>query len=247
MTDLQWKTFINLRSRYKKELEDLSTDLPELREAQQCLANERQGTVYTIDTPVVYNSALDEVQREDEFRLILVADNPGRREQEAKNRRYLIGPSGKIAEGFFRKHPELNIDFRRNVLNLNKTPIHTPRTVELKELGRRGGSLVQDAIVHSQRLMAKLIHDFHLALGPIPLWIIGYSELSKSKLFYPFTEALNKLYEPNNPLRDTVLLLRHFSMNQFTIDLKARAVPGESIQETIYRAGKAHRERVFGW
>jgi hypothetical protein len=197
-----------------------------------------------VETPIVYNGALDDVQPDSEIRMVLVADNPGRREQAAENRRYLVGPSGKIAEKFFRDNPALNIDFRKNVIILNKTPIHTPRTVELRELCRLGGAALETALVESQRIMARLLREFHQALA-VPVWIIGYSEMKKGGVFEAYTNELKALYSDTD-LKDSVFLYRHFSMNQFTIDLKQQAARGEPLDKALGRIGAAYRKK-FLW
>ncbi len=253
MTDAAWKAFRSVRDRYRAYVEALAGSLPQLRAAQQALVDGREGGSFPVETPVVYNGALDEVGKADEIKLILVADNPGRREQAAENRRYLVGPSGKLADGFFRSHPELGVDFRRNVVILNKTPIHTPRTAELAILAREGGDAIAAAIRESQAAMAELIRDFHCALaadgdGP-PLWIIGYSELGRGKLFEPFAVALERAYGIREAarLRPSILLFRHFSMNQFSVDIRKRAMDGESSTETLSRVGTEYRNRILGW
>jgi hypothetical protein len=48
-------------------------------------------------------------------------------------------------------------------------------------------------------------------------------------------------------LRGRLFLYRHFSMNQFTIDLNRQAAPGESLRETLERMGSAYRLRILGW
>jgi hypothetical protein len=259
MRKAAWKDFAAARNRFREITESLDRGLPGLRAAQQELVNRRSGPSYTVETPVVYNQALDEVGPGDEIGLILVADNPGKREQAAENRRYLVGPSGKLAEKFFRDNPALGFKFRKNVIVLNKTPIHTPRTAELRELGRLGGEPVRAAITASQRTMAALIAEFHRALGKdrpsIPVWIIGYSEMKKGGVFEAFTEILGERYDPRkapDPRQgvlpgDSLFLYRHFSMNQFTIDLNRQAVPGEPAAETLGRIGRAYRERFLGW
>lgn len=253
MTEAAWTAFAAARERYRAAVERIALSLPDLRALQQRLVDEREGGSFPVETPVVYNGALDDVAEEDDIRLILVADNPGRREQAAENRRYLVGPSGKLADGFFRAHPELGVDFRRNAVILNKTPIHTPRTAELRELGRLGGPPLVKAIADSQSVMALLIRDFHAALGvgrmePLPLWIIGYSELGAGKLFAPFSAALSEAYGgPDGRSRDSILLFRHFSMNQFSADIRKRALPGELVASTLARVGIEYRRRILGW
>jgi hypothetical protein len=259
MTKTAWRAFSAAREHYREETEKLRRSLPKLRALQQELVNHRSGPAYVVETPVVYNGALDDLGPHDDIKLILVADNPGRREQAAENRRYLVGPSGKIADKFFRDRPELGIDFQKNVIILNKTPLHTPRTGELRELcrlgdaaGARAGTF-SDRAARSQELMARLLLDFHLALAPIPVWIIGYSEMKKGGIFEAYTETLESLYGPESPQaaaaarREELFFFRHFSMNQFTIDLSRQALPGETVQAGLNRIGRAYRRRILGW
>ncbi|MDR2054095.1 MAG: hypothetical protein LBP80_11840 [Treponema sp.] len=249
MNKKTWEAFTAARARYKAYIDELSRALPELQSYQQALVDGRCGPAYAVETPVLYNFALDEVTRDDEIRLILIADNPGRREQAAENLRYLVGPSGKIAERFFREHPELGIDFRKQAIILNKTPIHTPRTAELRDLCRAGGPALTRAVSESQRFMAALLPEFQRALASVPVWITGYSEMKKGGIFEAYTESLKNHYPED--LRGRVFLYRHFSMNQFTVDLHRQAVerdhPGETLLETLECIGRAYRLRILGW
>ena len=247
-----WNKFKKARERFRRITQELSRSLPELKDIQQKFVDSRaasKNTSYTVETPVVYNSALDGVSADSEVKLILVADNPGRREQASENRRYLTGPSGKIAQGFFRGNPALGIDFQDNVIILNKTPIHSPRTVELRELcrlqARTGGSSIADALEESQKKMAELLFEFHEALS-VPVWITGYSEMKKGGIFESYTEKLKELYADNGALYKQLFFYRHFSMNQFTIDLKRQALPGETAAKSLKRIGAAYRKRVLG-
>jgi hypothetical protein len=241
-----WQGFTAAREKYRLLVEKLAADLPDLGRTQQSLVDLRAGPSYRVETPVVYNEALDETGPGDRIKLILVADNPGRREQAAENRRYLVGPSGKIAEKFFRDHPSLGIEFRKNVLILNKTPIHTARTAELGELCRMGGSPITAAVRESQRAMAELLLEFHRALAPAPVWIIGYSEMKKGGIFEVYTETIKTLDAALPKRREELFFFRHFSMNQFTIDLNRQSLPAEPLDEALRRIGAAYRDRVIG-
>ena len=246
MTRAAWIRFIKAREHYREGLENYNRDLPGLRLLQQRLVGNRSPS-YTVETPIVYNGAIDDIQQDSDIRLIIVADNPGRREQAAENRRYLVGPSGKIAEKFFRDNPSLKIDFRKNVIILNKTPIHTPRTIELKELRRLGGAALEKALDESQRLMARLLFEFHKAISygnkkPVPVWITGYSEMKG--VFAAYTNELKTIYNKSELVK-TLFLYRHFSMNQFTIDLKRQAASGESVAKALKRIGAAYRQKFL--
>jgi hypothetical protein len=248
MTRAAWNRFIKAREHYRDGLENYSRDLPELRLLQQRLVDNRSPS-YPVETPIVYNGAIDDIQQADDIRLILVADNPGRREQAAENRRYLVGPSGKIAEKFFRDNPALKIDLRKNVIILNKTPIHTPRTVELKNLRGLGGAALGTALDESQRFMARLLFEFHNILSygkdkPVPVWITGYSEMKETGVFAAYTNELKTIYNKSELVK-TIFLYRHFSMNQFTIDLKRQTSPGESTARALKRIGAAYRRKFL--
>jgi len=247
-----WDKFVKVRERFRVTTEELSRSLPKLKKLQQELADTRaeaKNASYAVETPVVYNSALDDVTANDEIKLIMVADNPGRREQAAENRRYLVGPSGKIAKKFFVDNPQLEIDFDKNVIILNKTPIHSPRTVELRELvcmeNANGKLSLAAALEESQRFMASLLFEFHTALD-CPVWIIGYSEMHKGGIFEIYTEKLKDLYADNEKMYKQLFFYRHFSMNQFTIDLKQQAKPGESVIKSLERIGEGYRVRILG-
>ena len=256
MNGVSWDKFTRARDRFRGITEELSGFLPELKNIQQKFADARadgKNSSYIVETPVVYNSALDSITIDDEIKLILVADNPGRREQSAENRRYLVGPSGKIAKKFFSDNPALGIDFLKNVIILNKTPIHSPRTVELRRLvilaeeeGSRSFAIaLAAALEESQRAMADLLMEFHEALG-VQVWITGYSEMKRGGLFEVYTKTLKELYAKKPELLKQLFIFRHFSMNQFTIDLKKQTLPGESAAKSLKRIGTAYRQRILG-
>ena len=244
MNKKTWTKFVEARDEFRDEVESLRASLPALKALQQKLVDARSPS-YQVETSVVYNGALDEVNPDSEIKMILVADNPGRREQAAENRRYLVGPSGKIADKFFRENPSLGIDFYRNVIILNKTPVHTPRTVELRALCAldKSGALGA-ALEGSQIRMARLLQKFMKALCDIPAWIIGYSEMKKGGIFDAYTRELVTM-QKEGALGETLFLYRHFSMNQFTIDLKQRRIPDEPVQEALRRIGADYRRKYL--
>jgi len=248
----EWKKFVNARERFRHITQEIEKTLPKLKSIQQKFADSRcdsKNAAYAVETPVVYNTALDGITINDEIKLILVADNPGRREQAVENRRYLVGPSGKIAQKFFRDNPSLGVDFLKNIIILNKTPIHSPRTVELNLLCRMeeetGGYSIAEALTSSQKNMAELLLDFHEALN-VPVWITGYCEMKKGGIFETYTNRLKELYAEKPELYKQLFFYRHFSMNQFTIDLNKQAQEGETIIKTLKRIGIAYRKRILG-
>jgi len=242
-----WEKFSKARERFKRITEELDNSLPDLKNILQKFIDARsdgKNSFYNVETPVVYNSALDEITPESIIKLILVADNPGRREQTAQNRRYLVGPSGKIAQKFFRDNQTLGIDFLKNVIILNKTPIHTPRTNELRALCRLAGSSFARALEDSQKKMAQLLLEFQEALET-PVYITGYSEMRKGGIFEVYTEKIRELYAQEPQLYKQLYFFRHFSMNQFTIDLKKQSLSGEPVEKSLERIGVTYRERIL--
>jgi hypothetical protein len=218
----------------------------------------RQGYEdYRVETPIVYNRALDELGPGSEIKIILVADNPGKKEQLAANNRYLVGQSGKLAEGWFKR--ELGIDFRSEVLILNKTPVHTPKTAELAILARSSGlhrQRLEALLAGSQAAMADLAWRLYCALrepgaggsgGSPALFISGLGELRKGGLFEIYRDELSRRMAKAGPdLRSGVWAFNHFSMNQFAIEIKKKARPGIPMADELARIGRENSLRIFG-
>jgi N-formylglutamate amidohydrolase len=87
--------------------------------------------------------------------------------------------------------------------------------------------------------------EFHLALD-CPVWIIGYCEMRKNGIFKTYTEKLKELYADKKEMYKKIFLYRHFSMNQFTIDLKQKKQPEENVKKSLKRIGDAYRELILG-
>ena len=211
---------------------------------------------YMVETPVVYNTALDEITEESDIRLIVIGDNPGKDEQRERNKRYLVGQSGKLAEGFFAKNTEFNADFRKNVIILNKTPIHTAKTNHLKLIRKNGGKEIRDIISESQIFMAQKTAKLHEDLckaagseGIAPeLWLVGYAELKENALFTEYKNELKNSYDKSGAAWQKVYVFQHFSMNRFSIDLKNFMGRNKSLSvvEASHELGKMHKKEIFG-
>ena len=172
---------------------------------------------YPLETPVVYNRALDEITAQDEIKIIVIGDNPGKDEQLQKNRRYLVGQAGKIAEGFFCRHPGLGIDFRKNAVILNKTPVHTAKTKHLALLQKKS-SAAAGLILQSQIWLSQKTAALAKSLGA-QIWLVGYSELKEKGIFCAYRDSL-KAAALSEGIWENVLVFQHFSMNRFLIDLR---------------------------
>jgi hypothetical protein len=79
------------------------------------------------------------------------------------------------------------------------------------------------------------------------VWITGYSEMKEGGIFEVYTRALGELYAPEPALGEQVFLYRHFSMNQFSIDLRRQILEGEGLRAALDRIGRSYRRRILGW
>lgn len=239
---------------YRDEVKAICEELTPLSPKLKSLASEASKTdtpEYPLEHPVVYNRDYDTIAQESSIRLIVIGDNPGKEEQMEKNCRYLVGQSGRVAEGFFRRNSELGIDFRANTLITNKTPIHTAKTAHLKKLIQNGGQDIQNAIETSQREMAQATARLHrqmLASGEaVQLFLVGYAELKPKGIFSLYRDTLASCYEEDKEAWNHVLVFQHFSMNRFLVDLKQNRTPEEQLEAAITRLGTRHRQEIFGY
>lgn len=258
---------------FRARVAEWTNGLPGLADAQRQLAT-LAGDSYEVQTPVVYNLALDDVRPLDDIRWIVVADNPGKREQEAGMNRYLVGRSGLATERFFRS--ELGVDLRKQVVIINKTPIHTPRTAQLRKLGALYPP-VRGVLHDSQCYMAAMVQRLTAILGA-KVWVMGLSEIRPGGLFEPWARALVTSWADGRVAGpaagsarpagivsgsdrecgfspgagsdglssgpDSLYLFNHFSMGSFATDLKRRRQPGESTVDAVLRIGAENRSRL---
>ena len=255
MTENQWTEFVKIREDFKQRVKNWNDVLKteSIAALQKELAAADGVPDYPLENTVVYNTAFDNVTAESSVKLIVVGDNPGKSEQLNKNRTYLIGQSGKIAEGFFRNHAELGIDFRKDVLILNKTPVHTAKTKELVQFCKKAGKTAADIVAESQKYMALLAFRLQQLFWR-EIWIVGYGELKPKGIFAGYRDCLYGLYADNakcaeagcgagnakmGDFEKSVFVYQHFSMNRFSIDLKTQG--GD-----LHAVGKLHRKEIFG-
>lgn len=260
MTDSEWKYFKDFCNRFKNQIEEWNKKAFNLLSVQQKAMEFFNNAKYDLETPIVYNTALDEIKPEDDIKLIVIGDNPGKDEQLAKNQKYLVGQAGKLGNNFFKNHEELGIDFRKNVIILNKTPIHSAKTNQLKKFGSFGGPEIDNLIEETQIWMAKETAKLHQKLfeenktKEYPqLWLVGYSELKNKGIFTKYKEELKNQYSGTEKLNDAwknVFVFQHFSMNRFTIDLgefskkNGKNLP-DNLKNQLNLLGTLHKEEIF--
>jgi hypothetical protein len=250
MTGQAYATLDSIRGEFRGLVKKWNDANPYLLEAEERVREKMGYDDYRVETPIVYNRALDGIMPSDDIKLIVVADNPGKKEQLAINNRYLVGQSGKLAEGWMRR--ELGVDFRKEVVILNKTPVHTPKTAELALLRKSAGiksDRLEALLAGSQSAMADLAWRLYLALreGGTSMWISGLGELRKGGLFEIYRDELaRRLAKASPEERAGVWAFNHFSMNQFAIEVKKKARPGRPLAGELARIGGENRGRVFG-
>ena len=168
------------------------------------------------------------------------------------NKKYLVGQSGKIAEGFFKKNPILKTDFRKNVIILNKTPIHTAKTKELLFLKSQNEKIAQ-LIKARQIWFAKKTVELQIALD-CKMWLVGYAEVKNKGIFEDYKKTLLEEYQKTEKGKNAYqkfFVYQHFSMNRFLIDLKEfsesypQPLSEENLETRLDELGKFRKNQIF--
>ena len=254
MNSTQFGIFSDFRSDFRAYCDSLNKSFGDVLIPLQKEACKKDTPDYPLQNPVVYNTALDELTPQSEIRLIVIGDNPGKDEQLSKNQKYLVGQSGKIATGFFKKNPQFNVDFRQNAIILNKTPVHTAKTKHLKYLLQNGTEELKKMLAESQVYMAKKTAELHIELCRAAqsenerpdIFLVGYSELKKNGLFTAYRDELKNAYNGCAEWKN-VYVFQHFSMNRFSIDLKD-FMQKNSVSDIVTAArslGEQHKQEIF--
>jgi hypothetical protein len=254
MTNQQWKAFCAFKQEFREICQKWKDEFSEiLKPLQKISANQDKVPDYPIENPIVYNTALDEITQDDEIKLIVIGDNPGKNEQLQINQKYLVGLSGKIADNFFKKNPELKTDFRKNVIILNKTPIHTAKTKELFFLSNQNEK-IKNLLKESQIWMAKKTVELHIALD-CKMWLVGYAEVKEKGIFKEYRNTLFSEYQKSQESKNAYqkfFVFQHFSMNRFLIDLNefSKNLPESekdiSLESCLEKLGSLHKNQIFG-
>lgn len=257
MTNFQWECFNKFRNTFKDMVTQWNNQAKSLIIVQEKAMEFFKNVDYELQTPIVYNTALDEITQNDEIKLIVIGDNPGKDEQLTKNQKYLVGQAGKLGNSFFKNHDELGIDFRKNVIILNKTPIHSAKTNQLKKFATFGGKEIENLIKETQIWMAQETAKLHQMLlqgsenKDFPqLWLVGYSELKEKGIFTDYKNELKKQYQTSEESKnawDNVFVYQHFSMNRFSIDLKEFSTENKNLdlKTQLKTLGKKHKDEIF--
>lgn len=195
---------------------------------------------------IVFNKDLLNLKAE-EVRYILVGDNPGKEEQKAH--RYLIGTAGQGARRFFEETAQLVESFDREVMVLNKTPVFTPSTMDLAELGE-----IARLLEESQMYMAGLICRLQ-KICDCPVWVTGFGGCrsaqgewkwtpAKTRPLACFFRTLKAEGAPENEEESMIYFFKHFSYSHFQKDAHFEGKPDtpEEYREKLLKIGAFYRQ-----
>ena len=229
MTKEQFKKFCSFRDEFRKQTALWNEEYNKvLKEKIESLSG------CEITNSFIYNEKLDEINENDNIKYIWIQDNPGY--NEMLQNRYAIGASGKAGQNFM-KNEGLTEDFDREVIVLNKSPIHTKVTAVLSKLKNRD---IQD---ETQKYMAKAIFNVH-NIFECDLWILGISNLNG--IFGTFSKDMEKLYK-NSSLNKKMFLYYHFSQGQFkkAYNMEASTLGTDDPDKILESIGIKNRKKYF--
>lgn len=254
MNEKQWNIFLQFRNEFKAKCNEWKKFENQIFSLVKEVSK-KDTPEYPLENAVVYNSSLDEITKESEIKLIVIGDNPGKNEQLNINQKYLVGQSGKLATSYFSKNGELKIDFRKNVIILNKTPVHTAKTKHLSYLLTNGSFELKKMINESQLWMAEktarlhidLLNAYNISNYKCELWLVGYSELKTKGIFSKYKEKLEEEYINEKDTWQKVYVYPHFSMNCFNRDLNEFKKNNSVLSEKscLEILGRKHRIEIF--
>ena len=229
MTKEQFKKFCSFRDEFRKQTALWNEEYNKvLKEKIESLSG------CEITNSFIYNEKLDEINENDNIKYIWIQDNPGY--NEMLQNRYAVGASGKARQNFM-KNEGLAEDFDREVIVLNKSPIHTKVTAVLSKLKNRE---IQD---ETQRYMAKAIFTVHNIFEG-DLWILGISNLKG--IFGTFSKDMENLYK-NSALNKKMFLYYHFSQGQFkkAYNLEVSTLGTDDPDKILESIGIKNRKKYF--
>ena len=229
MTKEQFKKFCSFRDEFRKQTALWNEEYNKvLKEKIESLSG------CEITNSFIYNEKLDEINENDNIKYIWIQDNPGY--NEMLQSRYAVGASGKVGQNFM-KSEGLVKDFDREVIVLNKSPVHTKVTAVLSKLKN---AEIQD---ETQRYMAKAIFTVHNIFA-CDLWILGISNLNG--IFGTFSENMEKLYK-NSTLNKKMFLYYHFSQGQFkkAYNSAGKILETENTDKILKNIGIENRKKYF--
>jgi hypothetical protein len=229
MTKEQFEKFCSFRDKFKKQIilwnEEYNTILKEKIETLEA---------YEIENVFIYNEKLDEITEKNNIKYIWIQDNPGY--NEMLQNRYAVGASGKAGQNFM-VNAGLVKDFDKEIIVLNKSPLHTRVTATLSKLKNRE---IQD---ETQKYMAELNYNIH-NIFQCEMWILGISNLKG--IFGTFSRNMENLYK-NSSLNKKMFLYYHFSQGQFkkAYNLKEKELKSSNTDEILISIGTENRKKYF--
>jgi len=233
MTSEQYREFSKLRDEFRDKINKWKEDYPLLIDK----IKETSAKEYEIINSFVYNEKLDSIEEKNQIKYIWVTDNPGMKENILNQ--YGVGQSGNAGKNFMEGF-NLVKDFNSEVLILNKSPIHTRVTAELKKLVGFEGVAKE-----SQEFMAYLSYELHRIFN-CELWILGTSNMHK--IFSSYTNEILSNYS-NSPLKSNIYLFYHFSQGQFKKDFNRISKEDVNLktEDICHKIGIEKRNKILNF
>lgn len=195
---------------------------------------------------VVYNKQLDTIDIK-RVSIILVGDNPGNDEREVE--RYFVGKTGIAARCFFKAEFAI-VDFNKEVVVLNKTPIYTKESEMLRNVDMR-------ILEETQEYMGKLIYEIQ-KLTKAKLCIVGFGGCRKNKKWHIekfsktrycacFWHTIRTLYMQDKELMSKVYIYKHFSRMCFFDDIASNVKyeDYDSLENVVLELGRQYSKELF--
>lgn len=200
------------------------------------------------DLRFVWNTGLDQYLANPSLlsrvKVLLVGDNPG--VEEAKHSIYLA-PTGRSGKEARRVLSAAGFDYDRQVTNLNKSPIHTPKTADLRAFKPEHADLISE----TERFMADCVVTLLRETGAHAM-IIGMAGCDPKQPGWPHTgrsgrfpagyvlphyfAELKHAIGDDRTLQQRILITKHFSHGHFGNDLKALGYqPGDDLLAALGR------------
>lgn len=177
--------------------------------------------------PFIWNQELEPYMQDPgrlaNLRWIICSDNPG--VEEAKLGRFLA-PTGRSGKEARKAIANSGLNWDEQVIVLNKSVIHTPKTIDLK-------ALPPEPIRETEEAMAGIILEL-LGQTQAGLWIVGFGGCDAKEPGWPRKLAGKDRYpssyitphfyaalrEGGAPFRERIFISKHFSHGQFAIEMK---------------------------
>lgn len=194
-----------------------------------------EKTINDTSIQLIIDRRLSEITPNSPIKYIIIGDNPGRKEADLKE--YFVGNAGKNLKQFLNEELGFEINFDKEVIFLNKTPIYTPTTKDLDNLNK----LPNDLLIEMQKSVVELIGKLSATFKDSQIWVLG---IGKENLIR-FNCFFREIYLLQN-ISERVLLFYHPSRGWFKKSVKLLMKERVNLKDNkslICKLGKENKEK----